>query len=165
VGALGGGGYLSLAGGVGGIDTVEAALEFGGSISIDLGVASGGIAIMAGIYFKIATGNDGKEEVLLTGYLRCSGGLEVLGIVSVTVEFYLALNYDGGTHHVWGEATVSVDVSIGFFSKSVSLHMRREFSNSRAFTFVDIYPADQALIGPASTSKAWTDYCQAFAAA
>jgi hypothetical protein len=96
--------------------------------------------------------------VQLTGYLRASGGLEVLGIVAINIEFDLALTYDIGNNKVWGEADVSVDVSIGFFSKSVSLTMRREFSNSKAYHFTNLFPAEAP-----GVSAAWNAYCAAFA--
>ena len=50
---LGGGGFFHLQLDTGGIRLLEAALEFGAAASIDLGVASGGVHIMAGVYFAM----------------------------------------------------------------------------------------------------------------
>src|SRR5438132_446873 len=69
--------------------TIEAAIEFGGSFSLDIIVAKGGVHVMAGIYFMMV-----DDDVHLHGYLRCGGFLEVLGIISISVEFYMELSVD-----------------------------------------------------------------------
>ena len=69
--------------GADGVELVEASLEFGGHVAIDLGVASGGVYIMAGIYFRgeQKTSPQTHVAVTLAGYLRAGGELEpnVLG--------------------------------------------------------------------------------------
>jgi hypothetical protein len=148
---FGGGGFFSLAVSASGVDEIEAAIEFGGNISLNLGVASGGVHIMAGVYFgltgKIAT---------LTGYLRCGGYLSVLGLISISIEFYLAFTYSdtaGGGSEVWGQASVAVSVKVVCFSKSVTLSIERRFAGSSGDPTLDqvVEPAD------------WEDYCLAFA--
>lgn len=123
VSMFGGGGFFGLEVGLDKIVLVEAALEFGGSISLNLGVASGGVYVMAGIYFKLEAG---KAE--LTGYLRCGGSLEVLGLICISIEFYLSLGYEAGKAH--GVARVTVKVEVAFFSKSVSLTVEKSFGGS-----------------------------------
>jgi hypothetical protein len=116
-----GGGFFAIEAASDNTRIVEGCLEFGGNIALNLGVASGGIQVMAGIYFRIE-----KSACKLSGYVRASGALEVLGMVTVSVEFYLALNYE--PPRVWGEASVTVEVEVLFFSASVSLSVRREFA-------------------------------------
>ena len=90
---LGGGGFFHLQIDTLGIKMLEAALEFGASASIDLGVASGSVHIMAGIYFSMQRRDiDGIEvdAATLEGYLRMGGELSVLGLISVSLEFYLS---------------------------------------------------------------------------
>lgn len=146
---FGGGGYFSLAVGADGIEGLQVALEFGAAVSIDLGVASGGVSIMAGIYFSLQTVP--SEQVQLTGFLRADGNLSVLGIVQISMEFYLSLTYlDPG--QCYGEATVTVSVSVLFFSESVSATMQKTFGGGSDPDFADaISPAD------------WDAYCSAFA--
>lgn len=125
---FGGGGFFALALSAKGLEQVEAAIEFGGNISLNLGVASGGVYVMAGIYFNL-TGS----SVTLTGYLRCGGYLEVLGIISISIEFYLAFTYrkkDGQGSEVWGQASVTVKVKVLFFSASVTLSVERRFAGA-----------------------------------
>jgi len=153
VAIFGGGGFFALGVGADGVELVEASLEFGGHVAIDLGVASGGVYVMAGIYFKgeqVAPST--SVSVTLTGYLRAGGELEVLGIISISMEFYLGLTYESVGNKVWGEARVTVEVHVLMFSQSVSVTCRREFADP-PFSVADMLP----------TKKTWTDYAEAFA--
>jgi len=148
VSMFGGGGFFGIVLGLDGVELLEASLEFGGSLSLDIGVASGGVYVMAGIYFKLE-----NDSALLTGYLRCGGSLEVLGIITISVEFYMALTYaEGPPKKVWGEATLTVEIEILFFSTSVDLTVRREFAGSPAPSFADLMDEGH-----------WLTYCEAFA--
>ena len=151
VSLFGGGGFFALAVSANGLEQIEASIEFGGNIALNLVIASGGVYVMAGIYFALTAGS-----VSLTGFLRCGGYLEVLGLISVSVEFYLALAYrkkDSGGSEVWGQASLTVCVKIAFFSKSVSLSVERRFAGS------DGDPSFAETAGPAE----WAEYLQAFA--
>jgi hypothetical protein len=159
VSALGGGGFLAVGIGTRDVQSIEGALEFGAAVAIDLGVASGSVSIMAGIYFKYAqlTGPDGSKggsTVVITGYVRAVGELEVLGLITVSVEFYLGLTYSdtNGQKKVEGEGRLTVRVEVAFFSKSVSVSMRKEFGGGADPPF-----------GAQITSGDWATYCAAFA--
>lgn len=127
VAPFGGGGFFALAVGMDGVETLEASLEFGGCVAIDLGVASGGISLMAGIYLKIEVTSNHSQ---LTGYVRANGALEVIGLITVSIEFYLGLDYDFGAGKAWGECRVSVKVEVLLFSASVTVTMRKQFAGS-----------------------------------
>jgi hypothetical protein len=144
-----GGGFFGMALGADGIEMMEASLEFGASTSIDLGVASGGISVMAGIYFMLQT--TPSNAVQLTGFFRADGNLSVLGIVSISVEFYLGLTYLN-PGQAYGTATVTVEVSVLCFSKSVSMTMQKTIGGGD--------PSFAAAI----TEGDWKEYCLAFAA-
>ncbi|MGI8573779.1 MAG: hypothetical protein ACR2MA_00225 [Egibacteraceae bacterium] len=151
VGPFGGGGFFALEVSANGVEAIEASIEFGGSISLNLGVASGGVTVMAGIYF----GRTG-DVTTLTGYLRCGGYLSVLGLISISIEFYLAFTYrdkGGGRSEIWGQATVSVCVQIACFSTSVKLSLERRFAGASGDpSFADCVEPDD-----------WEQYCLAFA--
>jgi hypothetical protein len=151
---LGGGGFFAIGIGLDGVELLEAALEFGASAAIDIGVASGSVTIMAGIYYKWEDKGGGVEIALLTGYIRMGGELEVLAIVHISVEFYLALSYESGPNggKVWGEATLTVEVEVLCFSKSVQLSVRREFADPDPITFAQLM-----------NQNTWDAYCEAFA--
>jgi hypothetical protein len=146
---FGGGGYFSLAVGADGIEELQVELDFGASISIDLGVASGGVSIMAGIYFALQTAP--TNQVQLTGFLRAGGNLSVLGLIAISMEFYLGLTYLN-PGQCYGEAMVTVSVSVLFFSESVSVTMRKTLGGGSDPDFKD-----------AISRAAWDTYCEAFA--
>ena len=146
VSLFGGGGFFGMAVGLDKVVLVEAALEFGGAVSINLGVASGGVYVMAGIYFKL---ENGVAE--LAGYLRCGGSLEVLGLICISIEFYLELSYKAGKAR--GLARVTVKVEVACFSKSVTLTVEKSFGGSSGD------PTFGQLVEP----EDWLEYGKAFA--
>ena len=151
VSLFGGGGFFAVGVSTKGIEEVEASIEFGGNISLNLGVASGGVSVMAGIYFGMK-----GDIVELTGYLRCGGYLEVLGLISISLEFYLAFTYrkkGGKGSEVWGQASLTVSVKIAFFSTSVTLSVERRFAGA------DGDPSFAQSVTPPE----WAGYLQAFA--
>jgi hypothetical protein len=124
---FGGGGFFGIELGLDGLELLEASFEFGAAVDIDLGVASGSISIMAGIYFKLQK-KAGGDECQITGYVRVNGNLDVCGIITVSIELYMAITYDSGPpKKCWGEATLTLKVSVLFFSLSFSTTMRKEF--------------------------------------
>jgi hypothetical protein len=160
VSMFGGGGYFSMELTSEGLRRLEVAIEFGGSMSLNIIVASGGVYVMAGIYFSYKTvieNGKSREEQVLSAFLRCGGHLSVLGIISVSVEFYLELTYKeiGSQDGLAGRATVTVGVEVLFFSKTVELTVEREFVGSAAD------PSFAECITP----EDWDDYCQAFVGA
>ena len=103
------------------------ALEFGGALSFDIGIASGGLYVMAGGYLKIT--NSATE---LAGYLRAGGGLDVLGLVHVCVEFFLALAYrrSGSESLLYGYCEITVSIDVAFLSYDVHLGMEKTIAGS-----------------------------------
>lgn len=151
VSMFGGGGFFLIGVGSRGVQEIEAALEFGAGVAINLGVASGAVEVKAGIYFHWLS-----DSVELAGYVRLHGELSVIGLISVSLTFNLQLAYlkEGQESVVWGEATLVVEVEVLVFSASVEVHCRREFAGSESDPrFLDLIP--QASI--------WEDYCGAFA--
>ncbi len=147
VSMFGGGGFFGLI-----ISTkeigVEAALEFGANIAFDVGVASGGVYVMAGVYFKKM-----GEECILEGYLKLGGHLSVLGIISISIDLYMSITYQDPGGKVHGQATLSFEVEVFFFSISFSKTIERRFKGSENDPlFVDLVAQED-----------WTEYCNAFA--
>jgi hypothetical protein len=160
VSALGGGGFFALEFDMHGLRSIDAALEFGAAVSLNLGVASGAVSVMGGIYFRMVA-NDGINEYELQGYIRINGALSVLGLITVSVEFLLALSAElekvGGedkVSRVWGEANLRVKVEVFMFSKTVSLRVQRQFAGAGA----------DPTFGMLISDNEWAAYCDAFAA-
>jgi hypothetical protein len=155
VGIFGGGGFFRLQLDTAGLKVVEAAFEFGVTASIDLGVASGGVHIMAGIYFKLERQEPGTDLApTLSGYLRMGGYLSVIGLIKVSLEFVLSFTYDGGRDKAYGRATLTVKVEIAFFSTSVDITVERAFGGKSGDpTFGQLF----------SSAATWSEYAEAFA--
>jgi hypothetical protein len=156
VSLLGGGGFFAIGISARGVNEIEAALEFGAAIVIDLGVASGSVEVKAGVYFHWLEVVPDKGSVELAGYVRIHGELSVLAIVSVSLTFNLQLGYlkEGGHGIAYGEATLTVEIEILMFSAEVSVKCRREFGGGEADPrFIDLVP----------TPQLWAAYCEAFA--
>ncbi|MBS1758566.1 MAG: hypothetical protein JST23_00480 [Bacteroidetes bacterium] len=160
VSALGGGGFFAMEFDMKGLRSLEAAMEFGAAASINLGVASGAVSIMGGVYFKIQKKGDGKE-ITIEGYIRINGALSVLGLITVSVEFLLTIaavietvkGKDKVTK-LYGKAQLKVKVEVFMFSKTVSLETSREFAGAGADpTFAMLISEDE-----------WKQYCDTFAA-
>jgi hypothetical protein len=155
VSMLGGGGFFAIGISSRGVQEIEAALEFGAAVAIDLGVASGSVEIKAGVYFHWLEPIPDKGSIDLAGYVRLHGELSVLGLISASLTFNLQLAYhkEPGESIVWGEATLVIEVEVLFFSADVSVHCRREFAGSKSDPkFIDLMPSQDI----------WDDYCEAF---
>jgi hypothetical protein len=153
VSLLGGGGFFAIGVGAMGVQEIEAALEFGAAIALNLVVASGTVEIKAGVYFHWQ--NEGR--VKLAGYVRIHGELTVVAIFSASLTFNLQLGYEkaGGTSVVFGEAELIVEVEVLLISFDVTVRCRREFGGGKADPrFLDLMP----------DPTVWHDYCLAFAA-
>lgn len=157
VSALGGGGFFAIEFDMNGLRALEAALEFGAAASINLGVASGAVSIMAGIYFKYevsAGGNNYKIE----GYVRINGALSVLGLITASVEFLLTLGpvFGAGNKVVAlrGTAQLKIKIEVFMFSKTVTLTTSREFAGAGA----------DPTFGMMMSENDWVTYCDTFAA-
>ncbi|MDF3939406.1 hypothetical protein [Achromobacter denitrificans] len=163
---FGGGGFFGITLDPSGIQIMEAAFEFGASVSVNLGVASGGVHVMAGIYFRME-----KNACSLAGYFRMGGCVSVLGIVSISIEIYLELRYEFESGKCAGRATITIEIEVFMFSMSVSLSCERKFAGSNGD------PGFRDLMGPRpdlplaqelaqiddDTEYAWREYAEAFA--
>lgn len=124
-----GGGFVGLALGLDGVESLEASFEVGGSLAISLAVVSGEVHIMLGIHFLWEKISLNEQRALLGGYVRAGGSVEVLGLVSVSIEFYMELGYvlpGPGNGTVHGEASVTVEIEIALFSKSVEFSVEKD---------------------------------------
>ncbi|MGH9139076.1 MAG: hypothetical protein ACRD0G_18860 [Acidimicrobiales bacterium] len=159
---FGGGGFFGVTLTPDGVRVLEAAFEFGAAISINFGVASGGVSVMAGIYFKLET-VDGNEDATLTGYFRLRGEVDVLGLISASIELYLELTYETATKKAVGRATLTIEVEVLFLSFSVEISCEKKFAGGNA----DPTFAQQMGLPPGAppgTVRPWDEYCLAFAA-
>ncbi len=147
---LGGGGWLSLRVAPDGLEVLELGLEATASLAVDFGVASGSISASVGVYMRLES-----DKGSLTGYFRLRGEVDVLGLISASIELYMELVYHMDTGKLIGSATITVTVEVFVFSGSVSIHAERQLAGANADpSFRDVLDAADG------TSPYWTDYCR-----
>ena len=143
------------------VRVLEASFEFGAAISVNLGVASGGVSIMAGVYFRLETDATGTKAQL-TGYFRLRGEVDVLGLISASIELYLELTYETSSGKAVGRATLTIEIEILFLSFSVQISCEKKFAGSNGDpTFEQVMGLPPA--APPGTPRPWDAYCLAFA--
>jgi hypothetical protein len=157
---FGGGGFFAVAVDAGGLQRLEAAFEFGASVSMNFGVASGGVHVMGGVYFSY----DSEKGATLTGYFRVGGNVSVLGILSVSIELNLSLSYEFSSGKAVGRATLTVEIDIFMFSVSVDISCERKFAGSAGDpSFAELMATYPDPDHPATIVDPWRDYCKAYA--
>ena len=80
---------------------------------------------MIGIYMRLET-----DEGSLTGYFRLRGEVDVLGLISASIELYMELKYEFDTGKMLGRARITVEVEVFVFSGSVTIEAERQFAGS-----------------------------------
>jgi hypothetical protein len=167
VSMLGGGGYVGITLTPKGLDRLEVALEFGASLSVNFGVASGGVSIVAGIFLAVEV-----ELVELTGYFRFRGYVVVLGIIGASLELGMELTYKkvGADDKVMGRAYLILEITVLCFSKEVKIEAERKLSGKAEDpTFAEVMapsPLGQGfdpVMGSGDANTPWANYVNAFA--
>ena len=149
---LGGGGFFAIAVSAAGVEEIEAQLEFGAFAALDIGVASGSVYVKGGFYYHW---QQPTQTVDLEAFVELGGQLSVLGLISVSLTFHVDLAYqvDAGYSELIGQATLTVEVDVLFFSKSVDMSVQKQFAGSKADPkFTDFIP----------DAGTWQTYCLAF---
>jgi hypothetical protein len=154
---LGGGGFFELQVDVkGATSTIEAAIELGAVAEVNFVVAKGSAQILIGIYLSI-------EQAIskLSGFVRIHGAVEVLGLVSVSLDVMLSLSYSQGV--ATGRVDVLLVIQVLGFSKSVSFSVERSFDSGLGRE-VAHKPERGLHFRDGLTLPQWKSYCDAFAA-
>jgi hypothetical protein len=173
VSIFGGTGFFSLRAQTDNGLAVEAALEFGGVAELDLVVVKGGVHLLVGVYLSM----DSNGKLLIEGHLRFGGYVDVLGLVGISIEFYLALAYDEGRNVLAGTGRLTVGVKLLFHTESFSFEIHREIPGFGATPSMTSAPpmhaalltaahaaaAPLAVRAPGMSADQWARYCRAFA--
>lgn len=153
VAPFGGTGFFALEARTDGALGVEAAIEFGGILSLNLlGIVSGGVYLLAGVYIALRPGEDEPD---ISAFLRLGGYVDVLGIITVSIEFYLGIEYANG--ELAGVARLTIGVRVLFFSETFSFEIRKKVPHLGAL------PEDRRRFRRAIGRPEWETYCAAFA--
>jgi len=135
------------------VESVEGALELGGNLSLNLGAAQGRAYAFVGIYFRFEGG-----AVTVGGYVRLGGALDILGLITISVELFLGLNYESNRNVLIGTARMTICIDTMFFSAPVTLEVQRCFkaTSSAVCSILPVSEDDLAAVD-------WPAYWAAFA--
>ena len=61
------------------------------------------------------------DGVSLTGFVRIGGSVDLLGLVSVTIELVVSLRYERARNALVGIASVVVEIDLTLYSDSIEL--------------------------------------------
>ena len=111
---FGGGGYVDVE--LGSVFRFEASLDFGASVSVNFVVVSAEVHALGGVHFL-----KNGDAVTFEAFIRLGGSLDLLGVVSVSVELVVSLAYDSTNNQLSGQATLVIDVDLTLFSESVTI--------------------------------------------
>lgn len=160
---FGGGGYVIMSFDTKGLKAVEISLEFGVGCAFSIGsLATGSVEVKGGTTFRYQAAND---EIMFAAFIRIQGNLEVLGLIRVTITFYLELAYRSWAkplpedpehkgNELTGTATLTVEIEILFFSVSVELSVTKTLAGE-----------DPRFAAMMPEQSYWAEYCTAFAPA
>ncbi len=160
---FGGGGYVLMTFDPAGMKALEISLEFGAGMSFSIGgIASGSVEIKGGLSVRYERLDVG-EKLDFVVFIRIHGSLKIMGIVRVTLTFYLELRYQTFPKKsnpaikgdkLTGTATLTIEIEILFFTIPVKLSVTKELAG------------DDPRFGDAMPLQAdWDAYCEAFAPA
>lgn len=160
---FGGGGSLQLtvSTGSGSVD-LRASLEFGAVAAVDLKLAKGVAQVMVGVRFSLKAG-----ALAVGAQLRIHGSVEVLGLVSISVDLVVSMTFEaqGERKRFVARGDLVVQVRVLGFARSVRLEVERAFDLAHESPGPTPEPGPRpiARLGPASHRLQWESYCQAFA--
>lgn len=125
---IGGGGWFGMDLGLEGVEYLNIGAAIKASLEIDLGVASGGVSCTIGMQYEI-TGRGDAAIIELTAFVCVKGRVEVLGIVSISIEICVGLTAElpapGERIKLTGKATCTVKVKVCGIKKTVKIQMKR----------------------------------------
>ena len=80
----------------------------------------------------------------------------MLGLITAAITLYMELSYEFSSHKLVGRATIEIEVSIAFFSTTVSISAERKFAGSNAD------PTFEEVMLPSADYDPFAEYVAAF---
>ena len=121
-------------------------------------IASGEVHALGGVRFVLE--RDGA--VTVTGYLRIGGSVEVLGLLTVSIELCLSLTYKSERNALVGRATLVIEIDLTLWSDSVELDSGEWVLAGDEERFQALAGADPAAFADEGLAR-WRSYRAAFA--
>ncbi|HZT97254.1 MAG TPA: hypothetical protein VFB34_10515 [Chloroflexota bacterium] len=165
-----GGGFFEIVIAPSGVIGLHIGFNFGAHFGLDIVIAKGQVSAQAGITYDY----DQSTGTTLTAWLDLNGSVEVLGIISIGVDFNLTLKYteDSNGSGLDGSAKLTVEIHLVFFTISPTLgpihkHFAGSETNSQGGAHAlpgNPPPSDNAVsIATMIQQDTWAAYTAAFA--
>ncbi|MFD8949796.1 hypothetical protein ACFV0B_13170 [Streptomyces xanthophaeus] len=138
---------------------VEICMEFGAMLSLDFVVAKAEVHALGGVRFlRRETG-----ALELEAFIRIGGSVQLLGLVTVSIELRVSLIFEDSPPRLLGRATLVIELDLTLYSGSVTVDSGKfELLGGDSSTRVPETPAE-ARAREATAFAAWEEYRKAFA--
>lgn len=109
------------------VSLIDTAIDFGGIMNLDLGIAKGIAYLTAGIRYRYVRDDEGGIQSEFYAIISCGADVTVFGFISISIHIFLYLMYKSanGASTLEGVASISCSVKVGFFEKSFTLTYRK----------------------------------------
>ena len=163
--AIGGGGYFRLVLDAKGPKLIEFSIQLGAVAEVDFFVARGSAQVLIAIAITKESDHNTKFE----GFLRIHGAVEVLKLVTVSIDVLLTLRYE---HPIaTGTVAVTIMIQVLAFSRSVSFSITRSFDTRNLGDVIAAggtqptrrLQAERNGFAETVDFEQWSRYCNAFA--
>jgi hypothetical protein len=111
---FGGEGYVDVE--LGKLTRFEASMDFGAVVAVNFIVVAAEVHALGGVHF-LKSGDD----VTFDAFIRLGGSIEVFGVVSVSIDLVVTLQYEESGNRLTGHATLVIEVDLTLFSQSVTI--------------------------------------------
>jgi hypothetical protein len=156
VSGFGGGGYAAVE--IAGTtpSKLELSLEFGALLAVDFVIAKAEVHALGGARFLHNA--DGSTQ--LDAFIRIGGSVQLLGLITVSVELRVILTFTDPPPSLTGRASLVIELDLTLYSETVTV-------DSGTFELIGgSAPGGQpspALVADATRQGAWDSYWEAFA--
>jgi hypothetical protein len=156
VSGFGGGGYaaVEIAGGI--PSKLELSLEFGAAVAVDFVIAKAEVHALGGVRFV----RDADGTMDLEAFIRIGGSVQLLGLVTVSIELRVALTFTDPPPRLTGRASLVIELDLTLYSDRVTV-------DSGEFVLVGGSAPSAAIAADitddAARQEAWDRYWRAFA--
>ncbi|MGW7081706.1 hypothetical protein [Streptomyces sp. NPDC054866] len=138
---------------------VEICMEFGAMLSVDFVVAKAEVHALGGVRFLRRS--NGTLE--LEAFIRIGGSVQLLGLVTVSIELRVSLIFEDTPPRLVGRATLVIELDLTLYSGSVTVDSGKfELLGGDSSTRAPETPAE-ARAREATAFAAWEEYRRAFA--
>jgi hypothetical protein len=161
VSGFGGGGYLALEIAGDTVSKLELSLEFGAMVALNFVIAKAEVHALGGVRFV----SEATAGTVLEAYIRIGGSVQLLGLVTISVELRVSLRYSDSPPppKLAGEASIVIELDLTLFSETVTVSSGTYVligGNSPLLSPDSIRPPEAL---EAAQREAWDNYWRAFA--